>query len=239
MYNSIGSLHSDKSEHTKALEYYFLALELNEKLGSKLGIADSYLNIGQTYHIIGKVNDSKIWLKQALKHAKELGSKELLKNSYLHLAKADSSINNFSGALENYKYYILYRDSLNNEDNTKKIVQAQMQYEFDKKEEATKLEQEKKDAIAKAEKQRQQIVLLLISFVLLLVFAFSIFIFRSLKITRKQKSIIENQKNIVEHQKHLVEEKQKEIIDSINYAKRIQQSILPSEKYIANKLKKN
>lgn len=34
-----------------------------------------------------------------------------------------------------------------------------------------------------------------------------------------------------------VEEKQKEILDSIHYAKRIQRSLLPTEKYIEKKLK--
>ena len=37
---------------------------------------------------------------------------------------------------------------------------------------------------------------------------------------------------MIEKQKHLVDEKQKEIIDSIRYAKRIQQSLIASEKYI-------
>ena len=42
----------------------------------------------------------------------------------------------------------------------------------------------------------------------------------------------QKQKRIIEEQKHMVEEKQKEILDSIHYAKRIQRSILPTEKYI-------
>ncbi len=37
-------------------------------------------------------------------------------------------------------------------------------------------------------------------------------------------------------QKQLIEEKQKEIIDSINYAKRIQKAILPNEKYISKNI---
>ncbi|MFN5183258.1 MAG: SpoIIE family protein phosphatase [Bacteroidota bacterium] len=41
-----------------------------------------------------------------------------------------------------------------------------------------------------------------------------------------QKETILNQKTEVENQKHLVEEKQKEILDSINYAKRLQDAIL-------------
>jgi two-component system NtrC family sensor kinase len=39
-------------------------------------------------------------------------------------------------------------------------------------------------------------------------------------------------------QKHLLEEKQKEILDSIRYAKRIQTSLLPTESYITSRLNK-
>jgi hypothetical protein len=42
----------------------------------------------------------------------------------------------------------------------------------------------------------------------------------------------------IEIQKHLLEEKQKEIIDSITYAKRIQVSLMPTEKHIENTLRR-
>ena len=72
---------------------------------------------------------------------------------------------------------------------------------------------------------------------------FAIFIFRSLRIARKQKDIIRIRKNILEQQKmevefqrQIVEEHQKDIIDSITYARRIQRSLLPTEKYIEKTL---
>ena len=52
---------------------------------------------------------------------------------------------------------------------------------------------------------------------------------------------VEIQKKEVELQKQIVDEHQKSIIDSITYARRIQQSLLPTEKYIEknlNRLKK-
>lgn len=67
---------------------------------------------------------------------------------------------------------------------------------------------------------------------LILVFGFAVFAFNRFKVTQKQKKIIELQKDEVEKQKLLVEEKQKEVMDSIHYARRIQNSLLPSEKYI-------
>jgi hypothetical protein len=55
---------------------------------------------------------------------------------------------------------------------------------------------------------------------------------------RKLKKLINLQKTEVEKQKHFIEEKQKEIIDSIRYAKRIQSSLMPTEKYITKNLRK-
>jgi hypothetical protein len=49
-------------------------------------------------------------------------------------------------------------------------------------------------------------------------------------------NFIDLQKKQIRKQKELVEQKQKEIVDSINYAKRIQKSLLPSEKYIERSL---
>lgn len=56
----------------------------------------------------------------------------------------------------------------------------------------------------------------------------ALFIFRSLKKSKSQNKIIEEQKILVEKQKILVEAHNAGILDSITYAKRIQQAILPS-----------
>jgi hypothetical protein len=65
---------------------------------------------------------------------------------------------------------------------------------------------------------------------LLLVVLFALFMVQRFRLTNKQKKIIEVQK-------HVIEEKQKEMLDSIHYAKRIQRALLTSEKYIQRKMK--
>ena len=60
--------------------------------------------------------------------------------------------------------------------------------------------------------------------------------FKAFKNKQKANIIITEQKLFAESQKHIIEEKQKEIIDSINYARRIQRAHLPNEKYISKKL---
>jgi hypothetical protein len=56
------------------------------------------------------------------------------------------------------------------------------------------------------------------------------FIIRSNIIRKRINQQLQKQKEEIEHQKHVIEDKQKEIIDSIQYARRIQNSLLPNEK---------
>ena len=130
-----------------------------------------------------------------------------------------------------YKQAMDLKDTLFSREKSKEITRKEMNYEFEKKEAAVAAAAEKQQAVAAAEKQRQRTVLLLVSCVLLLVLIFSGFIFRALRITHRQKHLIEEQKK-------MVEEKQKEILDSIHYAKRIQMALLPTDKQVDKTLKR-
>ncbi|HRH09081.1 MAG TPA: SpoIIE family protein phosphatase, partial [Bacteroidia bacterium] len=103
----------------------------------------------------------------------------------------------------------------------------QISSEQKRKEILLKSEQEKKNAVSQKEIEKQK--LLRNSFIggafLLLLVAFSIF--RSLLQNRKANIIITEQKMEVEKQKEFVDERNREILDSIKYAKRIQSTILP------------
>ncbi|HEX7415077.1 MAG TPA: hypothetical protein VF411_13615, partial [Bacteroidia bacterium] len=95
-----------------------------------------------------------------------------------------------------------------------------------------KAEQDKKDAIAAEEKQKQQIVIYAVAGVLLLVVVFSVFLYRRFKITQRQKQVIEEQKQQVDKAYTQLHEKNEEVMASIRYAKRIQDALMTSEKYI-------
>lgn len=236
IYNNIGNIHYFRKEFDSAQASYDSSLALSQQLDYAQGKSIAYNNLGKLFMHVGKNQDAYEYLNNGLKLSLEISSMESVMNSYLGLAQVDSAMLNFSAAYNHYKLYILYRDSLVNDDNTKKVVQQQMQYEFEKKEATVKANQDKKDALAKADKERQAMILWMISGVLILVLLFSIVLFRNLSIARKQKQLIERQKTVVEEQKLIVEEKQKEIIDSIKYAQRIQRAIVTSERYIAKEI---
>jgi len=229
VYNNIAGVFYYEKDIFSALENYFSSLKIREKIGDRRGVIISLVNIGSLHDDQGKSSEAMEYFIKALILAKELGELEYIQHTNLKLSDLYQKISNNEKSLEHYKAYIAARDSLLNEENTKKTVRLEMQYEFDKKEAATKLEQEKKEAIAAAEKKKQRIILLAISGFGLLVLGFALFAYRSF--LQKKKANIE-----ISRQKGLIEEKQKEILDSIRYARRIQRSLLTNEKYIAKNL---
>ncbi|HYV92666.1 MAG TPA: tetratricopeptide repeat protein [Chitinophagales bacterium] len=157
-YINIGNNYKALGNYSVALENFFASLKIEEEIGDKYSIAACYNSIGNIYTKQKKYDEASRYLNKALSFSNEIGSLQWIKDSYDGLAKWDSAQGNFKEALEHYKLFITYRDSLVNEENTKKIVQSQMQYEFEKKEAVMKGEQEKKDAIAKEEIEKQKFI---------------------------------------------------------------------------------
>jgi signal transduction histidine kinase/CheY-like chemotaxis protein/HPt (histidine-containing phosphotransfer) domain-containing protein/Tfp pilus assembly protein PilF len=157
-YSNIGAVYHKQEKFDEALKFFFDALKINTDIGNKFGIANSTGEIGEIYAKQKKYNEAAQYLNRALSLSKEIGHLENIKWDYLALSDLGVVQGNYKQAFENYKHYITYRDSLVNDENTKKITQEQMQYEFDKKESLTKAEQEKKDAVAQQELQKQKLV---------------------------------------------------------------------------------
>jgi tetratricopeptide (TPR) repeat protein len=232
----LGNIYFYENDFEAALQKYSETLQIQEELQNRLGIANSLINIGGTYNKLGAPEKSLAYAQRGKSIGLQIGSAEMVKEANEALSDAEEALAKRTGqavhyrkALAYYKDYIANRDSLLNEENTKASVRLEMNYEFEKKEAAAKLEQEKKDAVAAAEKRRQRIVLLSISGFGLLVLGFAVFAWRSLQHKKRANAEIMRQKEMIEH-------KQKEILDSIHYARRIQTALLPHEKLVARHL---
>ena len=229
---SLAELYEKRGWYDSAFACYSRALKLEEQLGNSQGLARYLGNTGALYLKLGKLTEAASYLQKALPIAESIGDLEGIRNWNQYLGELHEKKGEYEKAFAYFKKYIAARDSLVNEENTKKTVQAQMQYEFDKKEAEAKANQEKKDAVAAADARRQKIILWSVVGGLLLVIGFALFIYRSYR--EKQKANVE-----ISLQKQVIEEKQKEILDSIHYAKRIQRSLLPRENYIHRKLNRS
>jgi len=236
---NIGVFYKNLEKYDKALEYARKALKMCEELGDKAGVATQLGNIGWIYGDMEKYNECEKYLKSAIDLSHEINAHNLEQAFLDPIIDLYSITGKHELALKSYRRYIHLRDSLFNEENTKKMVRSEMNFEFEKQHALEKAEQDKKEHIRAQEERTQKIVRnsFIAGFVLMLALAF--FIFKGYRqkqkangIIIKQKEEVEKQKHLVEEQKELIEEKQKEILDSINYAQRIQKTILAHDEFL-------
>lgn len=112
--------------------------------------------------------------------------------------------------------------------NTQKSVLLDQQKDID--------EQNKKLITQLGQINSQKTILYLAGFLVLIIAVALFMAYRSNKNKQRANALLSRQKVEIEHQRELVEEKQKEILDSINYAKRIQYSLLASDKLLSDNL---
>ncbi|MGZ3941528.1 MAG: tetratricopeptide repeat protein [Bacteroidia bacterium] len=228
-------------QYDEAIENNIKSIDLFRATGAKMALAYSFVNRGNILRLQKKNGFAQQYLDSALRIAKRLRAPGLTSLVYLRMVALDSTLGNYKAGFDHQKLAMLYRDSANNEESQKKVLQASMQYEFEKKELAAKARQDQLNVINEEEKRQQQIVTFSVIGGLLLTLVFSVFMYRRFRLTRKQKVLIEEQKKMVDEAYAQLHEKNKEVMDSINYASRIQRALLPTDKAISlhiSKLKK-
>jgi tetratricopeptide (TPR) repeat protein len=222
---NIGTLYYNIGDLPKTLKYFMGAYKYKEELNDKAGMAVVLGNVGAVYMEMGEYNRAEDYLKRSLKRSEEIRSLSDMSNAHLNLSDLYKVTKKFEQALFHFTEYKNLQDTISNESNSKDIGRLEAKHEFDIQQVVLDAEHKKEIELGAEREKRQKYVSYFIGVGLLLVLLFAGFIFNRFQITNKQKAIIE-------HQKIIVEKKQKETMDSIQYAQRIQQSILPSEKYI-------
>ncbi len=174
--NNIGFTFWNQGNYPAALEQYFASLKIKNEINDKAGIAETLNNIGNTYTKQKKYAEALDYCNRSLALAKEIGATDDVKEASRALSEIYEEIHQPVKALEYYKSYITTRDSIVNEENTKKTVRAEMNFEFDKREALLKAENDKQLALAAAKRQRALLVSTLVSigFGLTVVFLFFI-----------------------------------------------------------------
>ncbi len=248
---NIGAIHQTHGEFDLAIDCFSQSLVINEELGDKHGISMALQNLGNTYQLKGNLNKSVKYSLEALKVAQEIGALPRIREASAALWVAYKGQGQFKNSLEMYELFIRSRDSIASVENQKEVIRQEYKYQYEKQAVADSIKVAEaakvKDAELAAEraeskrlelegkqKERQKYYL---SGILALALIFGGVIYSRYRLTNKQKGIIEEQKIKVDRAYEQLEEKNTEILDSINYAKRIQSAILPPNKLVKEYLK--
>ena len=240
--NSIADIYQDQAKQwegskkdsllNNALKYYNKCMKNYEDMGDKDGIASTLISIGYIELDRGNLKQAQYYANRSLALAKEIGFPQKIRSAAKLLSEIYEKENRGMRALEMFKLYISMRDSINNETTQKAAAQQEAKYKYEKQKVIDDAENDKLLVIEKEEKEKQQIITTATAGGMGLVMVFLFFVYNRLKVTRKQKRVIENQKGEVEKQRDVIEHAHKEITDSIEYAKRIQSAILPPARIV-------
>ncbi|MGP8216250.1 MAG: tetratricopeptide repeat protein [Bacteroidia bacterium] len=233
-YTNVAEFYSKTKQYDKALKYYNMALSLQQQDEDKEGIIYVVSGLSQLYANMGDNAKALEYGIEAYTVAKEIHLMREVRDEAKSLSELCDKMHQPEKAFSYYKMYIDARDSLENKEEARKLIRAELNHEYVQKQQAEKLEDEKRQAIAD-EKQRHERALrnvFLAAFVVVLFLTG--LLLRNLLRIRKSRQIITEQKIVVENQKIIVEQKNKDITDSINYARRIQHAMLPTTEQWCN-----
>lgn len=250
---NIGTILKQQKNYNEALIQYNKSLVIQRELENKNGIAHSLDNIAGIQLAKGQFNKAEQSAQSALKLANQLNYPKLMRNVAQTLTSIYEAKGNWKQAYHFHSLYVKMKDSINSEETRKQSIHKGYQYEYNKqfiadsiknaefkkvqeaKVRASELEKENAEAIATTRKQ--QAFFLLGGLIVLIIFAF--ILYKRLKLISKQKLLISQQKKEVEEKSLLVQqskdqiaEQNKQVMDSIHYAKRIQQALLRNENHL-------
>ena len=243
---NIGGVYEKKNDYASALKNYKTALDINKKLGNKRIQTINLLDIGNINYLNKDYLQAEKFYNEALKLSLDIKANDITQDCYLNLSLIFEKTQRFKLGLDYYKKFIEFRDSTFSVDAKNKSIELEYAHEYEIKKVKDSLETSKQVAVysleidkqnAELKVKRNQQIFLFVGLFMLLVFA--IFMYNRFKVTSKQKNIIEQQKIQTEQQKSIIEEHQKETIDSINYAKRIQYALLANDDLLKQNLQQH
>ena len=213
-----------KNNYAETLLYLQDAEEKFTKVNSPYDLFQVYNIYGELYYQQKKYNLAIKYYTEGLDKYSKNSSVTLKSNVYKGLSNSYLAIGNFAQAHAYQSKHILITDSINKENSNNRLLAMENAFKNERSQlELDNLKNINKLQEAEIEKQNTQKIAMAIGLFLMLLLAF--FIFRSYK--QKKKSNL------------LLAEKNKEITDSITYAKRIQNAILPSDTTVKEYLPNN
>jgi tetratricopeptide (TPR) repeat protein len=198
-------------------------------------------NLGTFYLDEKQYSQALKYLLESLDFAIKGKAFSLMVERYKSISECYEGIKDYKSALKYTRLFQNLNDSIFNSETVKQLHDLTERFDTEKKEKKilelnkNNAEIKLKEAETKRESQRNNIIF---GSLMVLVLIIAFFIYFSLVQKKKANSALMLKNEQINSQHHLLEEKQKEILDSIHYAKRIQQSLMPTEKYFTKNLTK-
>jgi serine phosphatase RsbU (regulator of sigma subunit) len=229
-YILLSDIYYHKNDKIQCLFSANQAVQLAKKNNDKYTLSHAYFQMGRAQFINNEFIKAIDAINQSISYANQTGDIQILESDYQLLSNVYEKTNDFKNSLLAYKQFTVFKDSSLNVSKIQQIKNSEAKYQNEKKQKEIELLGEKQK-LNEAENQKKKVYLYSALFGIIVLAFILVFLYRNNISKQKTNSKLESFNKEIHLQKELVEEKNKEITDSINYALRIQQSILTSDNY--------
>lgn len=236
--SNIGETYTYLEQYEVAEEYLQKSLLLAESLDDPWTISNPLRGLGELYQILGDTEEAINVVKRSVKLCLEIDALPELASAYNQLFTLYYAKGNYKEAILYHELYYQAKDSIFNIEKETLFHDMEIQFQVKDKNQKLILAQKNKEVADLAHqkeidksKERQNLILLgliSVAIVLLIVIVNVLQKKKANKLLRHQNKVIQNKNTKINQAYKEIEEKSNEILDSINYAKRIQSAILPS-----------
>jgi serine phosphatase RsbU (regulator of sigma subunit) len=234
--NNLGSVYLEEGKYQQALKVSSEALKLFQTLGDQKTVASIYTDIAEAYHRSDQYAMSLSNYQKASKLYEELQTPSELYEVYKSISSVYESTGNTVEAFNFYKKYSELKDNVISKDYLEQVSDLETKYEAEKNRRAL-IEEKAIVQSQKAELLRKNIAIKGIAAGLVLVLVFSALLFSQYRQKRRANLLLNKQNLEIKNQHDQIKIQKKEITDSIEYASRIQNGLLPSERLLKSHLK--
>ena len=222
--NAVAETYYQKGENDSAYKYYTNALELEKKIQDRTGVVRSMIGMARIKLSINETLVAVKILTDVMNMAKEIGLNLQVAESYQLLSEAYEKQNRFAISLDFFKRYNALNDSLQNSKVTQQIEVMQQKFEGEQREKEVQLLRKEKELQAvQIERSEVRQTITVIGLILILIAA----VLGWYGFNERRKAF-----ETLDIQKREIENKNKDITDSIQYARRIQSALLTSNDYL-------
>jgi serine phosphatase RsbU (regulator of sigma subunit) len=230
-YSNIGGMYIILEQYEKGYEYCTKALAIATKQEDKENMVITTGNIGEACAGMKKYDLAEKYYLESLRLSKIVGIKDITQEIYLMLSEFYEKKGDYKQTHVYFKMYAALKDSLLNKENSKLVTEMDTRYQSEKKQRQIEL-QHAELSKQKAELNKQRIIIFsaLGGVCLLLLLAF--LMYNRYQLKQKANKKLETAYGEIEEKNKEIEKRNLQITDSIDYAKRIQEAILPDQEDI-------
>jgi serine phosphatase RsbU (regulator of sigma subunit) len=226
-YNNIADDYHNLKDYPKAMIYITKAYETYKEIGNVYGMALALNNLGDFYASTGDPEKALAYYERGLEQAKLIGASDRIIAAYRGISISYKKMGRFQDALEVSEKYQKMNDSIYNIESSKQIAEMQTRFETEKKaKEIDLLTKDKK--IQEEELLRQRQISWTMAIAGILVLFLALLAIRANLQKRKANKELEVKNRKIEAAYNIIESQHKDIKDSIHYAERLQNAILPT-----------